>query len=106
MTAFSAEQCGAGTSSHSLDAGAQAPSLTIPFSDDVCKHSPTMTDEEREAAAYRAGCAMNGWYSQYQQTGNPAYLDNAYSCLGMMRTLLAGRSPEYVAKLEAERGLA
>jgi hypothetical protein len=64
-----------------------------------------MTDEEREAAAYRAGVAMHAWYSQFQQTGDMECLDNAYRALGLMRQLLAGRSPEYVAKLEQERGL-
>jgi hypothetical protein len=65
-----------------------------------------MTDEQREQAAYRAGVALNAWYSQYQQTGNEAFLDNAYHALGLMRKLLAGRSPEYVARLERERNLA
>jgi hypothetical protein len=65
----------------------------------------SMTDEEREAAAYRAGVAMHAWYSQFQQTGDMECLDNAYRALGLMRQLLAGRSPEYVARLEAERGL-
>lgn len=63
------------------------------------------TDEAREQAAYRAGCAMQAWYARYQHTGNPAFLDNAYQALGLMRKLLAGRSAEKVAQMEAERGL-
>lgn len=64
-----------------------------------------LTDEEREAAAYRAGCAMQSWYSQYQHTGDPDHLDCAYHWLGVMRGLLAGRSAEFVARLEKQRGL-
>lgn len=64
-----------------------------------------MTDEEREQAAYRAGCAMQAWYSQYQLTGEPKYLDMAHEAMGLMRKLLAGRSAEQVARLEQERGL-
>jgi rhamnogalacturonyl hydrolase YesR len=66
----------------------------------------TMSDLEREQAAYRAGCAMQGWYSKYQETGDAAHLDIAYHYLHVMRQILAGRTPEYVAKLEQERGLA
>lgn len=66
----------------------------------------TMSDEDREQAAYRAGCAMQGWYSTYQQSGDTAHLDLAYHYLNIMRQILAGRTPEYVAKLEGERGLA
>lgn len=65
-----------------------------------------MTDEEREAAAYRAGVAMQAWYSQYQQTGNPSHLDRAYHHLGQMRALLAGRSKAQIARMEQERGIA
>lgn len=73
---------------------------------DVGTDAEHLSDEERERSAYRFGCAMNGWYSLYQRTGDTAYLDRAYDCLGAMKRLLAARSPEYVAKLEAERGLA
>jgi hypothetical protein len=65
-----------------------------------------MSDEEREQAAYRAGAAMQGWYSQYQLTGNTECLDRAYHCMGIQKRLLAGRSAAFVAQLEAERGLA
>lgn len=57
-----------------------------------------MTDAEREEAASRAGVAMEAWFSHYQQTGNPRFLDVAYSCLGMMRTLLAGRTNQGATK--------
>ena len=72
----------------------------------VGEHAEPMTDEEREEAAFRAGNAMLAWYSQYRETGNSAYLDNAYHALGLQKKLLAGRSPEFVARLERERGIA
>ena len=65
-----------------------------------------MSDEQRDQAAYRAGCAMQAWYSQYQHSGDTQHLERAYHCLGLMKTLLAGRSAEYVRQLEQERGLA
>jgi hypothetical protein len=64
-----------------------------------------MSDEDREMAAYRAGVAMQSWYSQYQHSGVAQHLDLAYHFLGIQKQLLAGRSPEYVARMEAERGL-
>jgi hypothetical protein len=64
-----------------------------------------MTDDDREMAAYRAGVAMQSWYSQYQHSGIAQHLDLAYHFLGIQKQLLAGRSPEYVARMEAERGL-
>lgn len=54
----------------------------------------TLTPEQREHAIKRAGAAMQAWYSQYQMTGQAAHLDCAYRCLGMMRTLIAGRANE------------
>lgn len=63
------------------------------------------TDDEREAAAYRAGVAMHAWYSKYQSTGDRQALSIAHRHMTLMVQILAGRSPEYVAKLEAERGL-
>jgi hypothetical protein len=65
-----------------------------------------LTDEEREASIYRAGNAMQAWYSHYRQSGDSRMLDMAYAALGLMRSLIAGRSPEQVARMERERGLA
>lgn len=65
-----------------------------------------MSDSEREAAAVRAGNAMQAWYSQYQITRDPQLLDRSYEAMRLMRKLLAGRSAEYVARLESERGIA
>lgn len=74
--------------------------------DDACGTGLTpMSDEEREVAACRAGIAMQSWYAEYKRTGNLRCLDLAYHFLGIQKTLLAGRSPEYVARLEQERGL-
>lgn len=72
-----------------------------------CGSAPTegMTDEEREAAASRAGVAMQAWYAEYQRTRDPLCLNVAYHHLGQMRQILAGRSPEAVARMERERGL-
>lgn len=67
--------------------------------------SAEMTDEERELTAYRCGNAMQAWYSQYRISGNTECLDLAYAAMTRMREVLAGRSPEYVARLEKERGL-
>lgn len=64
-----------------------------------------LTDEEREAAAYRAGVAMHAWYSRYQESGDRQALSIAHKHMTQMVAILAGRSPEYVAKLERERGL-
>jgi hypothetical protein len=75
--------------------------------DDACGTALTpMSDEEREQAAYRAGVAMQAWYSAYQHSGNTSDLDRAYHCMGIQKRLLAGRSPEFVAQLEKDRGLA
>lgn len=65
-----------------------------------------MTDEEREAAAYRAGVAMQAWYSKYQSTGDPQALSIAHHHMTQMVSILAGRSPEQIARMEQERGLA
>ena len=65
-----------------------------------------MSDEEREAAARRAGCAMQAWYEEYRRTGDQLCLKVAHHHMNQMVQILAGRSPEYVAKLEQERGLA
>jgi hypothetical protein len=78
---------------------------TVSVGQDRLSHSP-MSDEEREQAAYRAGNAMLAWYSQFKQTGNTDDLDRAYHCMGIQKRLLAGRSPEFVAQLEKDRGLA
>lgn len=90
---------GAGASSQSADTGRNSPQGEV----GAVAHG--MTDEEREAAIRRAGAAMQAWYSHYQHSGNAAHLDCAYRCLGMMRTLVAGRSPAQVARMEDERGL-
>lgn len=70
------------------------------------RHSNGMTDDEREDAIYRAGVAMEVWYARFKASQDQADLDLAYHYLGIQKTLLAGRSAEYVAKLEQERGLA
>jgi hypothetical protein len=49
---------------------------------------PEMSDEEREAAAYRAGVAMNAWYSRYQETGDRAALHIAHRHLTQMLAIL------------------
>lgn len=57
-----------------------------------CGSAPTegMTDEEREAAAYRAGVAMQAWYSQYQQTGSLECLRIAHRHMGQMLAIREG----------------
>lgn len=65
-----------------------------------------MSDEEREAAARRAGVAMQTWYEEYRRTGDQLCLKVAHHHMNQMVQILAGRSPEYVAKLERDRGLA
>ena len=100
-----------GTGSSSAYAASETDSLCVHVASPqvqqfVGEHAEPMTDSEREAAAIRAGNAMQAWYSQWRLTGNAAYLDNAYHALGLQKKLLAGRSPEFVARLERERGIA
>lgn len=65
----------------------------IPSADAQSVLSDTpLTDEAREQAAYRAGCAMKRHYEEYQRTGNLKCLDMAHEAMGIQIRLLAGRN--------------
>ncbi|MBL0390562.1 hypothetical protein JJ685_05340 [Ramlibacter monticola] len=64
-----------------------------------------MTDEQRESEIRRAGEEMQRAYAQYTKHGCLSDLGRAHHLLGRMGALIEGRSPEQVARMEAERGL-
>jgi hypothetical protein len=65
-----------------------------------------MSDAEREAAIVQAGKAIERHMAEYERTGCFGARGDADRSRRLMELLIRGRSPEYVAKLERERGLA
>ena len=64
------------------------------------------TDADREAAIVRAGRAVEKHMTRWEAEGCFAARGDADRARMLMERLIAGRSPEFVARLEAERGLA
>jgi hypothetical protein len=75
--------------------------IVPPFGNAVCQSgeevgvrqlpSEELREEEREAAAYRAGVAMQAWYSRYQATGDRIALSIAHRHMTQMVQILAKR---------------
>lgn len=65
-----------------------------------------MTDMQREEAIKRAGLAVVRHMGEWERTGCFAARGDADRARRLMELLIAGRSPQYVAQLERERGLA
>lgn len=66
----------------------------------------TMTDAEREEAIQRAGKAIEKHMAIWASDGCMAARGDVDRARQSMEALIAGRSPEQVARMEAERGLA
>lgn len=70
------------------------------------RDTPVVGEDAREEAIRQAGLAMQNSYWTYEQTGDFGALGEAHRHRLHMTELIRGRSPEYVAQLEAKRGLA
>lgn len=66
----------------------------------------SLTDGEREAAIALAASLIEHHMELYEISGNFADRGNADRARLSMEALIKGRSAEFVAKLERERGLA
>jgi hypothetical protein len=78
---------------------------TAVLSDAADEAGQPMTDADLEDAIRRCGIAMEAAYSQYRLYKRQADLDRAHYHLRQQQTLIGRRSPEQVARMEAERGL-
>jgi hypothetical protein len=65
-----------------------------------------MSDAEREAAIVQAGKAIEHYMAEYERTGCFGARGDADRSRRLMEMLIRGRSPEQVARMERERGLA
>lgn len=80
------------------------------FADGSCGTTPTakfrMSDEEREAHIRDCAWLMEDAMRRWCETGDFGYRGEADRWRLLMEEAIKARSPEYVAKLERERGLA
>jgi hypothetical protein len=109
MTAFSAEQFGAGTSSHELMVQVQPPMGNPPTA--LCqagdvRHGGTLSDLSREVAIQHEAREVEQFMRRYGETNCFSDRGAADRARLRMEELIRGRSPEYVARLERMRGLA
>lgn len=65
-----------------------------------------LSDSERENAIHRAGDLFLKYMAKYEATSDLQYLGDAKRALLNQSLLIKGRSPEQVARMEKERGLA
>jgi hypothetical protein len=79
---------------------------TAVLSDGTDESGQGMSDADLEDAIRRCGIAMEAAYSQYRLYKRQADLDRAHYHVGQQKILIGRRSPEQVARMEAERGLA
>jgi hypothetical protein len=70
------------------------------------KSTQPLTDSEREAAIVQAGKAIEHYMAEYERTGCFGARGDADRSRRLMELLIRGRSPEQVARMERERGLA
>ena len=82
--------------------GGSAICQTTPVSPDV---TPTLSDDEREAAIQRAGKFIESSMAEWDESGCFAARGRAERARMLMEALIRGRSPERVAQMERERGL-
>lgn len=75
---------------------------TQPF---VGESREVLSDAERETQIVAAGQLLERRYAVYEETGCFAALGDAHRAESVMRKLIAGRSPEQVARMESARGL-
>lgn len=97
-----------------IDADGIPADSTIPSGTDVTR-SPALSqsvghhrlsDSERENAIHRAGDLFLKYMAKYEATGDLQYLGDARRALLNQSLLIKGRSPEQVARMEKELGLA
>ena len=65
-----------------------------------------LLDQGRELAIQTAGKSMEAHYAAYERTGDFGERGAADAARLRMEKLIKERRPEFVAKLEVERGLA
>lgn len=65
-----------------------------------------MTDTERERHIADCGKLMEAAMARYQESSDLADLGDAHRWRRLMEEAINGRSAEWVAKVEQERGLA
>jgi hypothetical protein len=66
----------------------------------------TLSDSEREAAIKRAGELIVHYMNLWEKTSDFQYRGDADRARRLMEILIKGRSPEQIARMERERGLA
>jgi hypothetical protein len=95
------------TSTQSADFTGTLPACGTTVLSDVADESGQgMSDADLEDAIRRCGIAMEAAYSQYRLYKRQADLNRAHYHVGQQKILIGRRSPEQVARMEAERGLA
>jgi hypothetical protein len=72
----------------------------------VGMRGPAVSDNERELHIRNCGYLMEDAMRRWCETGCFSYRGEADRCRLLMQEAIRARSPEYVARLERERGLA
>lgn len=90
-----------------IEANAAGVSTSVESLPDVGRSAHhRLTDSERENAIHRAGDLFLKYMAKYEATSDLQYLGDARRALLNQSLLIQGRSPEQVARMEKERGLA
>jgi epoxyqueuosine reductase QueG len=107
MTSFAAQQQTAGTPSHeSQSTSSSEVSNRANGVDRIAQAGYSLGDLQREIAIQHEAREVEQYMRRYADSGCFSDRGAADRARLRMEELIRGRSPEYVAKLERERGLA